>query len=81
MVLLLDTMNLPRRQQMGGAFNFCITDENDNAFVLQYINSTGGTDTISDGIVNSYQDPVDSIPGSSKEWGKLGWYYWLPRTR
>ena len=53
----------------GGAFNFCITDENDNAFVLQYINSTGGTDTISDGIVNSYQDPVDSIPGSSKEWG------------
>ena len=53
----------------GGAFNFCITDEDDNAIVLKYVDSGGSTVTISDGIVNSYQLPYDIGAGKTKEWG------------
>ena len=53
----------------GGALNFSITDDDDNAIVLKYVDSGGGTVTISDVIVNSYQLPYDIGAGKTKEWG------------
>jgi len=61
-----DTVPIP---EDGGAFNFCITDEDDNAIGLQYINSAGATVPIADGVINSYQLPYDIGAGNSKEWG------------
>ena len=58
-------------EEDGGAFNFVITDENNNNIEVKYIVPGEGIEqTITNGTINSYVPVTDGLSVPSKEWGE-----------
>ena len=58
-------------KKMEGAFNFVITDENNNNIEVKYtVPGDGIEQTITNGTINSYVTVTDGLSVPSKEWGE-----------